>query len=183
MNTCTAPLSFNVIVEYLAGELGEQDENNFELHLFACAECTQVVEQVGALTSVIRETIPPVVRASHLEQLRSSLEVRETLVEAGQSVEAWFTPDIDLLVHALRADVDGINRIDLEVYGVDDEPYMRVEAVPFDARTGLVYVACQRHFRGEADVEDTRFRLVGLDAGVHRMLGEYSVRHHWKFSL
>jgi len=49
-------------------------------------------------------------------------------------------PSFDLLVHALHVDL---------------APFMHVEAVPFDAGAGVVYIACQRHLRGRDDVEDT----------------------------
>lgn len=60
---------------------------------------------------------------------------------------------------------------------------MRLEAVPYDADAGVVYVACQRHLQGEEEVEDVRFRLTGVRPDGSRVLGEYVVRHHWNATL
>ncbi len=180
MMSCGSPLSFEQIVEYLAGELAEADESQFEAHLYACTQCGRAVEEVAELTSAVRDAVPPAVTTEHLGRLRTSLSIRETHVQAGQGAEARFTPDVDLLVHALHADLRNVHRVDLEVYGENEELFMRVQAVPFDAGAGVVYVACQRHLQGEADVEDTRFRLVAPERGTPRVLGDYVVRHHWR---
>jgi anti-sigma factor RsiW len=174
------PLSTADVAEYLAGELGREDEERLEEHLYACPECARAAERMGAVTVAIREAIPPALTADRLEALRQSLRIHQTRVEAGHGAEAWFTADLDLLVHTLRADVAGAVRVALAVHGADDTLFMRVEAVPFDAQTGEVHVACQRHLRGADDVEDTRFRLVAVRGGEpHVVLGDYTIRHHW----
>jgi hypothetical protein len=98
-------------------------------------------------------------------------------------MEARFTPDVDLLIHTLHADLRGIHRVDLEVYDADDALYMRVEALPFDAQTGVVHLACQRHFQTDEAVEDNRFRLVAARGGKSQVIGDFTVRHHWSAPL
>jgi len=179
MTGCPQAPSFATVVDYLAGDLAADEEDALEQHLFSCGDCSRAVEEVAALTGAIAEAIPPALTADRLRQLRASLRIRETRVETGQTAEAWFTQDVDLLVHALQTDLTGVERVDLEVYGPTGDLFMRVEAVPFDEPARTVYVACQRHLRGDEDVEDTRFRLVAVQAGEGRTLGDYLVRHHW----
>lgn len=179
MSRC-AVLSSERIVAYLGGELGSDAEDDFEAHMFGCADCSAAVERLGAITTSIAETIPPAVTLDRLRDLRASgVRIRETQVEPDTIVEAHFSPDLDLLIHALHAEATAVERIDLEVLGSTDELFMRVEAVPFDADAGVVYVACQRHLRGVEDVEDTRFRLTAVHGRSTRVLGMYVVRHHW----
>ena len=179
MSACAVALSEESILAYLAGELAASDEDQFEQHYFGCESCSKAVESLASLTAELREVIPPVLTAAHLDRLRTAMRIRETQVLPGQPMEAWFAADLDLLVHALHADLEGVHRVDLEVLDARDQPFMSVLAVPFDPETGVVYVACQRHFQGTEPVEDTRFRLLAAGAGGSRVLGDFVVRHHW----
>jgi hypothetical protein len=126
--------------------------------------------------------IPPVVTRTRVERLRADgVRIRETRVRPGEDPEVWFTPDLDLLVHVLVAELGDVRRVDVEI-GPDDPaapPAATLEHVPFDAAAGAVHIACQRHYRGMGYPDDLRFRIVAVDGDARRPLGEYVVRHRF----
>lgn len=173
-------IAFEQLVDYFAGDLDEASEGELEAHLFSCAACTSAAEAVHALGCDIARQIPPVITAAHLSRLRDAgSSIRETPVAPGADVHVYFTPDLDLMIHTLHADFRGVHRVDMEVFVPGAEPIQTFEAVPFDAAAGAVHVACQRHYKDMGYPDDMRFRLLTLEGGMRRVLGEYNIRHHW----
>jgi hypothetical protein len=166
-------LSHEQIVDYLHGE---GDADAVEAHYFGCAACARAIDEVRALGAGLAAIIPPVVSRARLRQLEGSgLRVRETPVAPGAAVDVYFTRDVDLLVHALGANVAGAERVDFEIVQ-GDRVLIGFPAVPADA--GEVLVACQRHYEGEVP-DDARFRVFAVRAGTRVLVGEYRIRHHW----
>jgi hypothetical protein len=175
--SCASPIAFERLVDYFAGDL---DDDDLEAHLFSCAGCASAAEAVQALGSDIARLVPPVITAAHLTRLRGAgTRICETPVAAGGEVDVYFTPDLDLLVHALHAELTGVSRVDMELFMPGGEALETFEAVPFDPASGTVYVACQRHYKDMGYPDETRFRLVTAERGTRRVLGEYNIRHHW----
>jgi hypothetical protein len=178
--SCASPLAFERLVDYFARELDGASESAVEEHLFTCAVCTTAAEAVQSLVSDLARLIPPVISTARLARLRDAgARIHETPVSAGADVDVYFRRDLDLLVHALRAELDGVGRVDMELFVLGAPPMQTEEAVPFDAAAGTVYIACQRHYKDIGFPDDLRFRLVAVDGEARRVLGEYNVRHHW----
>lgn len=181
--SCSAPLRFEQVVDYLAGDLPAGEEAALEAHLFGCAACTAAAEQVRSLTGAIARFIPPVLSGAQLARLREAgLRIHETEVRAGEEAEVYFAPGLDLLLHTLVADPEQLaaaERVDLELFARGaDGPLLSLEAVPFDRAAGTVAIACQRHYQGEFP-DDLGFRVVAVRGSSRRPVAEYLIRHRW----
>jgi hypothetical protein len=160
------------------GELEPTAAESVDEHLFSCDACAQAFERLGALIAGLRELVPPVISHAHRARLAAAgVVIRETQVEPDIVADARFSPEIDLLVHVLRAQLGGVERVDLEVVGADGQTIWELEHVPFDEHAGEVLIACQRHYGAEL-TGDPEFRLHAVSGGVRRALGTYLVRHH-----
>jgi anti-sigma factor RsiW len=181
MTRCAAPLGWDRLVDWLAGELAEGEAAAVEEHLFACAACAAAGEEAQAFVAGVAALIPPVVTAARVGRLRAAgVRVLETPVAAGADADVFFADDVDLAVHALRADLGGAERVDVEMIADPAQPPVdTVPAAPFDAAAGAVYIACQRHYRAMGFPDDMRFRVVAVRGEDRRVLGEYLVRHHF----
>jgi hypothetical protein len=119
---------------------------------------------------------------SHAQRDRlvaSGTRVRVTNVEINTSPTALFAADVDLLVHALRMNLAGTDRVDVDVFGPNGEPGATLENVPFDRAAGEVLIACQRHFEGMFP-GDPIFRVHAIAAGAKRTIGDFVVVHAWR---
>ena len=110
MTPCATPLSFETLCDYFARDDGaEVAAAAVEEHLFGCAACTDVAADVQTLTSATRPLVPPVIDAARLARLRGAgARILETRVAAGQSADATFAHDLDVLLHILEADLRGV---------------------------------------------------------------------------
>ena len=165
------------LAAYWAEDLDASDEAEIEEHVFDCPSCAALWERFAGLTHALGQAIPPVVTAAQLERLqRAGLRTRIDPVPAG-AFRGQFSADLDLLVFALAAPLEGVARVDLEVAEEDGSGAYLVESVPFDPGAGRVLLACQRHYRDHHAGPTIRFRLVGVDQSGRTELGTYSIEH------
>ena len=175
--TCAAHRS--LLPDYWLGELSDAAEIGLEDHLFSCEPCTAVSGAFADLCDALRERVPPVLTArtvAHLE--RQGLRMRHTPITAGVRVTVEFSRDVDILVHHLQQDVPAGAVVDCEMFDASTgTPLMKVPAIPFDAGSGEVILACIRHY-AENLPPDAGFRLVEVaPGGERRTLGEFGVLH------
>jgi hypothetical protein len=146
---CSAPLSFETLVAYWAGDLSDSDTEAVDAHVMGCGVCTLASEGVAAITEGFRATIPPVITAGQLVSLRArGLHVEENIVLPGQRTPLTFRADVDVLAHRLRGlDLSQTDHVHLMVR-VEETGELLFESAtaPFDASAGEVIIACQRHF-------------------------------------
>jgi hypothetical protein len=179
MTACANPIPFETLVALWTGELPDQ-EAALEEHLFSCDECAQAFERFAKLAIGLREFIPPVLSHAHRDRLvAQGARICNTPVEANRPVRARFAPELDLLVHVLRADLSDAERVDVEAIAPDASWRFLFELVPFDRTTGEVLIACQRHFETMFPGDPT-FRLFAVSAGQRKHLGDYRVEHIWR---
>lgn len=180
MSTCRSPTPFEKLVALWAGDLAGEEAAALEEHLFGCDDCSAASDRLGALVSGIRDGMPPVISHRHRDRLvASGMRLLETIVEAGVDATARFSPDVDLLVHVLRADLADADRVDVEVVGQDGATRVHLEHVPFDRSAGEVLLTCQRHYR-EAFPEELVFRVFAVESGERRAVGDYFIEHIWE---
>jgi anti-sigma factor RsiW len=147
--TCSNPIAWDTLVDYWAADLDEAATADVEDHLFGCPDCTAAAARVAAVTEALRAALPPVVSRDRLDRLRTAgTRIRENTFSPGDRREVLFTRDADLLIHRLAGlDLTDAVRVD---FRITDEStgglITAVEAVPFEAAEGAVYVACQRHY-------------------------------------
>jgi hypothetical protein len=172
------PIGLDRAAAYLLGELADADQDRVEAHYFGCPECARAVASIEALCAGIAAQIPPVVSAAAAARLRERFRLGETRIAPGGDADVYFTPEVDLLLHHLVADLTGVERVDVELFGPGGQPLITMFAVPFDPGAGAVFIACQRHFASFPS--DIHFQVVAIGAGEQRRpLGRYLVRHHF----
>jgi hypothetical protein len=179
MSTCAKPIPFETLVALSTGDLPPDEAATLEEHIFSCDDCAAASDRLTQLVGGVRELIPPVLSHALRDRLvAKGTRVHHTAVEASIPARARFAPDIDLLVHVLRADLSRVDRVDVELVRPEGVVWLRFEHVPFDAKTGEVLIACQRHF--EAMGHDPIFRVHALESGEQRSVGDYFVYHEWR---
>jgi len=179
MNVCAHPVALETLVAWWTGELASDEAARVEEHLFTCDECARVSERFAGLTAGVRELIPPIISPTHRDRLLAhGTRIRVTPVDAGVDASAVFGPEVDLLVHALRADLSRAQRVDVEILAQGWSEPILCEMVPFDAKSGEVLVCCQRHFQHMSSA-DPVFRVHVVESGQRRCVGDYLVRHIW----
>ena len=180
MTACANPIPFETLLALWTGEVPNQAAATLEEHLFSCDECAPAFERFAGLAIGLREFIPAVISHDHRDRLLAQgARICNTPVEANRLAHARFAPELDLLVHVLKADLSGADRVDLEAIAPDATWQFLFELVPFDRTTGEVLVACQRHFEIMFP-GDPIFRLYAVSAGQRKHLGDYRVEHIWK---
>src|SRR5205085_10053602 len=123
---------------------GEVNDASLEEHLFSCDACAEQAQDLARLMEALGEVLPPVISAAHRHRLEASgARIKVTDVEAGVDAHARFAPEVDLLIHRLRADLRDVERVDVEIR-VGEETKVTLANAPFEQ--GGVLIACQRHY-------------------------------------
>lgn len=181
-SACAHRVPFEALVAWWTRDLDERASSELEEHLFSCDECSARSEALGRLVGGLREVIPPVISEAHRARLVArGMRVRSTPCPADGTATAHFGKDVDLLVHELRGDLSQAESVDVEVRAPDGSLTVRLDHVPFDAQSGQVLIACQRHYQlmyGEG--ESPTFHVHVTEKGKQRKLGEYFVVHVWE---
>ena len=152
------------------------DADALEDHVFACDACAATYARLGAVYEGLGSAVLPVVSHAQRDRLLArGTRIAFTPVEPDVDANATFAHDIDLLVHVLRADLSHAERVDVTVVG--DGHQITLEDVPFDARTGEVLIACQRHYQ-HSFPPDPRFDLTIFEGGAQRR-ASYRVIHQF----
>ena len=133
----TCPIPFETLVAWVAGELPDPDATTVEEHIFSCDACAAAAERITRITGGLRERIPWVISRRQYDRLVDGrTRIRLTQVEPGRMPRARFTPEVDLLVHALRGDFSRADRVDIDVFSPDRTKHVLIEHVPFDPQAG-----------------------------------------------
>ncbi len=179
---CPRPLELPTLADYWFGDLPGPEAEAAEEHLFACAGCSERLRALadlgeGVRTLARRGAVPTVVTPSFLETAaRAGLRVREYAVAPGGRVACTVTPEDDLLVSRLRADLTGVSRLDVLGHA-EGEPESRVSDVPFSPEAGEVIMAqAMPRMRGLGRTV-VHFRLVAREGDGERVLGDYVFDH------
>jgi predicted anti-sigma-YlaC factor YlaD len=179
VTTCTQPVELDTLIAWWTGELASEQATRVEEHLFTCDACAAATERFAKLADGLREHLPPFISAAQRDRLLAAgTRIRVTVVDAGVEVSAIFGPEVDLLVHSLRADLSHAQRVDVEIVMQGRSEPLLCEAVPFDAKSGEILVCCQRHFQHMSPV-DPVFRVHAVESGQRRCVGDYLVHHVW----
>jgi len=174
---------FADLVEYWFGELDLAREEALEEHLLGCAECTARLEELVALGAGVRAafragTLRAVVSRGFVERLkREGLRLREYPVAPGGSVNCTIARDDDYVISRLQAPLADVRRVDLVLLGEEGEPHETLEDVPFDPGAGEVLFCPSPAALKELPAYTDRVRLLAVEAGGARTLGDYTFVH------
>jgi hypothetical protein len=178
----TCPTPFETLVELWCGELPPESAEALEGHLFSCDVCAAASERLGALIGGLRDFIPPVISHAHRDRLLArGIRLRVTPVEPDVDANAFFAPEVDLLVHALKGNFADADRVDVELLDPTGVSRLQLHHVPFDPQAGEILIACQRHYETTGAVPgDPRFQVHVYASGGRRTTDRYFVRHQWR---
>ena len=170
-----------VLLSWWLDELATPQAHELEEHLFACDACTARLRELLGLRDSVRQALldgqfATAVTAEFLQQLKDSgLRIREYRVPPGGSVACTVAPEDDLVVSRLEAPLTGVRQLDL----IFDEggTQHRAAHIPFDAAANEVTVIPPVAAIRKWGVATQRMRLVAVNLGSERVIGEYTFNH------
>ena len=184
MNACRAPLAFEMLVDYWAGDLEAGALETVEAHLMACDTCTARGTSLAQLAQEVRRVVQSGrvaggVTRELLERLeRDGLRVRRHRVAAGGSVACTAGPDDDLVAMSLGGDFHPGERVDLVRVNEPPGPFPpRLVDVPVDRASGEVSFAQPAEVIRRLPAHVAILRLYGISEAGERVIGEYTLRH------
>jgi hypothetical protein len=171
-------LSFERFTEYFFGDLPPEQEQSLEAHLFECAACSERAEAWGNDLHAIR---------ARAGELPSGALTRAELAALGDRavvIDVPKQPQVDVqlgdtAIHVFHVNLEpevlgALDRLDVEYIKAEaPEPLFHVASVPFEERTGDVFLAC--HEQVLRSHGDAKMRLVGTERGQARTLFETEI--------
>ena len=179
---CESPLTDDQLTEYWAHDLAPDGEAAVEAHLFACATCAARLEELSALGSGVaalarQGRLAGIISRALLNQLQhDGVRVRYYSVSPGETIPCAVFPGDDLVVLSMRADLTGVESVNLQVTGPDDRPLGQALDVPVASSSADVLWATPGAF--VRAMPSTRLQLTLLTPGRSAALGEYVLEHH-----
>ncbi|HEY6980602.1 hypothetical protein [Reyranella sp.] len=180
---CAAPIELDTLLQYWLDELEPEASDSVDEHLLACGECSAKLAELAALGRGIRDVfhagrIYAVVTPAFVQHLAArSLRLREYRVPCNGSVNCSVAPQDDVVLSRLEAPLAGVHRLDLVSTRPFGEGEDRVEDVPFDAASGEVVLIPRLAVLRQAPAHRHRVRLISVEAGGDRPLGDYTFVH------
>ena len=178
--SCGSPIGWETLVDWWAGDLGEDEAEAIEEHLLGCESCSREASQVAETAEAVRTMVPPVVGPEKLRRLAGSgMRILENPVLPGQTCTFHYPGAADLVVHVLGGlTLSSDARVEVTIRAeVSGDVLGRHEDAPFDAERGAVLLACQRDY-AELDhdiVAEVRLR----DAPTETSVARYTIHHHF----
>jgi hypothetical protein len=176
----TEHLDFPLLLDYW---LGEAEDEATEEHLLGCGECSGRLEWLAALGEGVRAVfrrgaVRAVLSRGMVEALKGQgLRLREYRVAAGASVQCTIGAADDYVLSRLEAPLAGVQRLDLEVLDTVGGALQRLEDIPFDPAAGEVLMLPAAAWLRQQPAYVERVRLVAVEEGARRALGEYTFLH------
>lgn len=178
---CRSPLDWDDLLAYWLGELDADSAAPIEEHYLGCDVCSRRLEQLARLARGVRTVagssgVNMVVTAPFVRRLsEQGLQVREYHVPPNGSVNCTVTPEDDVVVAHLEMPPSDAARLDLVTLDSAGEALLRQEDIPFahDSVVVSTRIATLRALPATT----LRLRLLAVDAGGERALGEYTFNH------
>jgi anti-sigma factor RsiW len=123
-------------IDYLAGDLPDDDATRFEDHLFECDECGRVVDELRTTADGLRALVAAGKVAMSaapalLEQLeKDGVRVRHHRAGPAGPVPCWVAADDDYVASHLPGDFTGLDSVDVVTIRADGVEMRRVRGVP-----------------------------------------------------
>ncbi|MBI4194220.1 MAG: zf-HC2 domain-containing protein [Betaproteobacteria bacterium] len=185
---CNAPIALAALIEYWLGELDDTAEARIDEHLLGCGECSKRLAELVGLARGIRAAfregaVRAFVADAFVKDLaEQGVRLREYRVARNGSVNCTVAPEDDMLVARLEAPLAGVSRLDAIVYPSTDAAAEVFHDIPFNAASGEVVLTPNTARLRLMPSHQHRVRLVAVDAGGERVVGDYTF-HHTAFDL
>ena len=181
---CSNPIDVGVLADYWLAALASSEEEAVEEHLLACDRCGQRLREVIALAEAVRQlaregSLLMVVSDAFVKRAaEEGLRIREYTPPLGGSIACTVTADDDFLIGHLTANLGGAKRVDLCFCDERGVERLRLPDIPFYSGAGSVTFQQSITYAKAAASETMIARLIAFDeAGVERLLGEYTFNH------
>jgi len=181
--TCASPIEPAVLADYWLAELPPAEESAVEEHLFACEDCSQSLQSIMALAEGIRTlarqgNLGMIVTREFLDRMaREGLRPREYQAQPGGTVHCTVTPQDDLLIGRLAADLSGIERVDLALCDLSGSERLRMRDIPFRAAPGEVFLNYPIGLARQSGPDVLVMKLLVVTSQGDRVLAEYTFNH------
>jgi len=181
--SCATPIDAAVLADYWLAELPPAEESLVEEHLFACEPCSRDLQSVMDLAQGIRTlarqgNLGMIVTQEFLNRLiRGGLRAREYSAQAGGTVECTVTPQDDLLIGRLAADLSGVQKLDLSLCDPSGAERLRFRDIPFRAAPGEVLLNYPIGLARQSGPDVLVMKLFAFTAHGERLLAEYTFNH------
>jgi hypothetical protein len=176
------PINTEQLVRYWAYDLGDDETDTIEQHLFECESCFEAASQLAALVMGVRDTLPPVAVERDLERLRQQgtrVAVNTFVPEAPQ--EAWFRTETAVLVHRLLVDpATPFAKASVQFTTLEGAPLLHFDDVPFDPESGAILITCQRHYSSLFPSPDVHVLVRTSDASGRESTTRFTVCHRFE---
>jgi hypothetical protein len=171
------------LLAYRLGEMDQAAEFRLEEHLFACGECSDRLARLEQLASAIGHELRQghlgaLLPATFVQRLKNDgVRVREYRMGPGGSINCTITPDDDLVVTHLHAQLANVHRLDVIIEEGEGGSRSRLEDVAFDPASDAVVL-----FPASAEVRKLgratlRVELIAVGDDAERVLGRYTLNH------
>jgi len=180
---CASPIDAAVLADYWLAELAPAEESAVEEHIFVCDDCARSLQSVidlaeGVRTLAKQGNLGMIVTREFLDRLaREGLRAREYAPRAGGSVECTVTPQDDLLIGRLAADLSGVEKLDLSLCDPSGAERMRFRDIPFRAGLGEVLLNYPIGLARQSGPDVLVMKLLAITAQGDRVLAEYTFNH------
>ena len=180
---CTNPLDFVTLLDYWLGELAPSQQSDAEEHLLACDTCSRELARLVGLTDAIRSVarngnVRAVVSESFLDRVRNEgLRLRQYRLGPGESVQCTVTPNDDILVTRLVADLSKTEHVDIAWYDAEGNEQERVRDVPVHGAMREIIWAQRIDDIRAMPATVARARVLAVESRGERVLGEYTFNH------
>jgi hypothetical protein len=178
------PIDAAVLADYWLAALGDGEEAAAEEHLLGCDRCGERLREVIALAEGLRRlarggSLRVVVSDAFLNRAaEEGLRIREYAPPAGGTVQCTVTAEDDLPVGRLAANLSGAKRVDLCLCDEHGSEQLRLPDIPVHPGANSIAFQESITFAKAAPSNKMIVRLVTFDdAGVERLLGEYTFNH------
>jgi hypothetical protein len=179
---CATPIEFSTLIEYWLGELDERASEHIDGHILDCGACSARLAEIVALGSGIRDAIVKgevraFITGDFVKRLgERGLRLREYRVPRNGSVKCSVAPEDEVVVARLEAPLEGVHRVDV-ISQFETHPPETIRDIPFDAASGEVVITPKIANLRVTAPHQHRLRLIAVDTGVERVIGDYTFNH------
>ena len=181
--SCANPIDPAILADYWLAALPLPEEAAVEEHVFSCEECARQLQSVSSLADGIRTlarrgTVGMIVAPEFVDRLaREGLRIRQYSQRPGGSVECTVTPQDDLLVSRLAADLSGVETVDLAICDSSGSERGRLRDIPFRAGLGEILLNYPIGLARQSGPDVLVMKLLAVTCETERVLAEYTFNH------
>lgn len=182
-SSCRIDFPTATLVGYWLGELDGAAEAQLEEHLFACAHCSDRLDELVQLGKAVCDItrsgdVQAITTPAFVKRLqRAGVRVREYRMQPGGSVMCTVTSQDDLVIAHLHAPLRDVQRLDVVLHDLTAGKIERLDDVAFDPVADEIILTPSMAELRQLDVATLRVELLAIDAAGERVIGEYTFNH------